>query len=64
MIVLEFDDKNDCYAAVHRVPATAEKPVNYLVELWEQNSWYYSKSFPTFEQAEKHYWEKMKEEFL
>jgi hypothetical protein len=64
MIVLEYDDKNGCYAAVHRIPATENKPVSYKVELWEQRNWYYSKSFPSFEKAEKHYWDKLKEEFL
>jgi hypothetical protein len=64
MIVLEFRLKDLGYACVTRQAKTEKRPVTYKVELWDKSKFYHSKTFYNFEQAELHYWEQLKKEFL
>ena len=64
MVVLEFPTSKGCYACVRRIPASETSPVNYKVEHWIENQFYFSKSFDNFEKAELHYWDVIRKEFL
>lgn len=64
MLVLEFKLKELGYACVYRQEKTEKLPVTYKVEAWDDKRFYHSRTFRNFEQAELHYWEVVKKEFL